>query len=117
MAKLCPNSLHVLEGGEFVAAALEGAARVPELPKYMMKDRFSHKTGHIMYYKTNKNGQIALGRFLADFLNEFIPSFNSKCLLCARNCSEAGDTAARKTGVNSCPGGAWVVGSRGYFFC
>lgn len=53
MAKVCPNSVHVLEGAKFLAAALDGAG-VPELPKYMMEGRFSHKTGHIMYHKTNE---------------------------------------------------------------
>lgn len=67
MAEVCPNSIHVLEGGKFLAAALDRVG-VPELPKYMMEDRFSHKTGHIMYHKINRSGQIARGRFLAGFL-------------------------------------------------
>lgn len=61
MAEVYPISIDVL-GGQFLAAALD-ALEESKLPKYMMEDRFSHKTGHVMYHKTNKSEQITLGRF------------------------------------------------------
>lgn len=64
----------------------------------------------IMYYKVNKSGQVG-------FLNEFIPSFNNECLLCARNYSELGDTATHKQAYKSLP--AWILncGILGVAFC
>lgn len=49
MAKVYPKSIHVLEEGKFLAAALEGDDGLGYLsfPNTMVKDRFSHKTGHI----------------------------------------------------------------------
>lgn len=61
----------------------------------MSEDRFPNKTDHNVL-QDKREWADCTREVLGSFLNEFVPPFNSDCLLCARNYLEPGDAATYK---------------------
>lgn len=80
-----------------------------KLLKYAIEGWFPDETGHNVLQGKQE--------WASGFLNEFVPSFNNECLLCARNCSELGDTATHNQAYKPLP--AWILncGILGVAFC